>query len=317
MLGLECDANGMLTVGEVHTGLVQNSTSLTQLLSAQLLAFVPGSRVRRSERPIAHAVSPDSLTGVDCRLPTSSRSQVRGVGTAVSRAAITGGRVLQGSAYAHIIKSEADRRLLWSHHLSRPGIVETLTRADRADLAGGFLTTKPAREILDLGAISGRMMDRVQGSSELDRKQPFRMARTRMRWVAVVSGEQSADNRTHFTIDNETTRTVRLTVNEDDLLAAVELCENLALHDWLLTTLLTLIERTRSGRGGRPQVVERLQPAIDDLLHLWMPEARLDKSMLPLWQGLEQRTGFTQQWTASVSWIRDQVMLNIITLLST
>lgn len=306
----------MLTVGEVHTGLVQNSTALTQLLSARLLAFVPGSRVRRSERPTAHAVSPDSLTGVDCQLATSSRSQVRGVGTAVSRAAITGGRILQGSAYAHITKSEADRRLPWSHHLSRPGIVETLGKADRADLAGGFLTTDPAPKILDLGAISGRMMDQVQGSSELDRKQPFRMARTRMRWVAVVNGEQPEDNRTHFTINNEITRTVRLTVSEDDLLAAVELCEDLALHDWLLTTLLALIERSRSGRGGRPQVVEGLQPAIDDLLHLWMPEARLDKSMLPLWKGLEQRTGFTKQWTASVSWIRDQVMLNIITLLS-
>jgi hypothetical protein len=249
-------------------------------------------------------------------LATSSGTRVRGVGTAASRAAITGGRVLQGSAYAHIIKSEADRRLPWSHHLSRPGIVETLGKADHADLADGFLTAKPIREILDLGAISGWMMDRVQESSTLDRRQPFKMARTRMRWVVVVNGEQSADNRTHFTIDNEITRTVRLTVNEDDLLAAVELCENLALHDWLLTTLLALIERSRGARGGRPQVVEQLQPAIDDLLHLWMPEARLDKSMLSLWQGLEQRTGFTKQWTASVSWIRDQVMLNIITLLS-
>lgn len=316
MLGWECDAGGMLTVGEVHTGLVQNSTSLTQLLSAQLLALVPGARVRRSERPISHAVSPDLLTGVDCRLATSSGARVRGVGTAVSRAAITGGRVLQGSAYTHIIKSEADRRLPWSHHLSRPGIVETLSKADRADLADGFLTAEPAAEILDLGAISGRMMDRVQWPSELDRRQPFRMARTRMRCVVMVNEAQSADNRTQFSIDNETTRTVRLTVGPNDRLAAVELCEDLALHDWLLTTLLELIKRSRSGQGGRAQVVERLRPAIDDLLHLWMPAARLDKSMLPLWQGLEQRAGFTKQWVASVSWIRDQVTLNTITLLS-
>jgi hypothetical protein len=107
-----------------------------------------------------------------------------------------------------------------------------------------------------------------------------------------------------------------LTVGENDLLAAVELGEDLALHDWLLTALLELIERSRSGRSARPQVVERLRPAIDDLLHLWMPAARLDKSMLPLWQSLEQQPGFTKQWAASVSWIRDQVALSTIMLLS-
>ncbi|MGH3427417.1 MAG: hypothetical protein ACRDQZ_07580, partial [Mycobacteriales bacterium] len=69
-------------------------------------------------------------------------------------------------------------------------------------------------------------------------------------------------------------------------------------------------------RGARPQVVERLRPAIDDLLHLWMPAVRLDESMLPLWRSLEQKTGFTEQWEASVGWIRDQVVLNTITLLS-
>ncbi|MBV9163543.1 MAG: hypothetical protein JO281_18780 [Pseudonocardiales bacterium] len=303
----------MLTVGEVHTGLLQNSTSLTQLLSAQLLGLVPGARVRRSERPIAYAVSPDLLTGVDCRLATASGARARGIGTAVSRAAITGGRVLQGSAYTHITKSEADRRLPWSHYLSRPGIVETLGKADRADLAGGFLTAGPAPESLDLGAISGRAMDMVQRSSELDRKPPFKMARIRMRCVVAVNEAQPADSRPHVTIDSATTRTLRLTVGENDLLAAVELCEDLALHDWLLTALLELIERSRSGRS---QVVERLRPAIDDLLHLWMPAARLDKSMLPLWRSLEQQPGFTKQWAASVSWIRDQVALSTIMLLS-
>jgi hypothetical protein len=306
----------MLTVGEVHTGFLQNSTSLTQILSAQVLALVPGSRVRRSERPIAHAVSPDLLTGIDCRLATSSGARVRGIGTAVSRAAITGGRVLQGSAYAQIIKSEVDRRLPWSHYLSRPGVIETVGRTDLIDLTGGFLTARQAPVSLDLGAISGRAMDMVQRSSELDRKPPFRMARTRMRCVVAVTRTQPADTRAQFTIDSATTRTLRLTVGENDLLAAVELCEDLALHDWLLTALLELIERSRSGRNARPELVDRLCPAIDHLLHLWMPAARLDKSMLPLWRSLEQQPGFTKQWAASVSWIRDQVALNAIMLLS-
>ena len=153
----------MLTVGEVHTGLLQNWASLTQLLSTQVLVLVPGARVRRSERPIAHVVSPDLLTGIDCRLATSSGARVRGIGTAVSRATITGGRILQGCAYAQITKSGADRRLSWSHYLSRPGVVETLGKTDRARprwwLSHGQAGTAVS---LDLGAISGRVMDMVQ-----------------------------------------------------------------------------------------------------------------------------------------------------------
>jgi hypothetical protein len=64
-----------------------------------------------------------------------------------------------------------------------------------------------------------------------------------------------------------------LTVEAQDLHAAVELCEDLALHDWLLTALLQLIEHSRHARNARPQLINRLQPAIDHLLHLWMPAA--------------------------------------------
>lgn len=305
----------MLTLGEVHTGLLQNWASVTQPLSTQVLALMLGERVRRSERPIAHAVSPDLLTGVDCRLVTSSGARVRGVGTAVSRAAITGGHILQGSAYTHVVRSEVDRRLPWFHYLARPGIIETLGKTDRADLAGGFLTVTSAPVSLDLGAISGRVMDIVQRSPELDRTPPFRIARTRLRWVAAVDDTQPADSRAQFTVDSATARTLRLTVRENDLSAAVELCEDLALHDWLLTALINLIERSRIGASPRPQVVDRLRPAIDYLLHLWMPAARLNKSMLPLWRSLERQPGFTKQWEASVSRIRDQVALSTIALL--
>jgi hypothetical protein len=233
----------------------------------------------------------------------------------VSRATITGGRVLQGSAYAQIIKSDADRRLPWSHYLSRSGVVETLGKTDFADLASGFLAARPASVSLDLGAISGRVMDMVQQSSEFDRNPPFRMARTQIRCVITFNEAEPGENRAQFTIDSKTARTLRLTVGAQDLPAAVELCEDLALHDWLLTALLQLIERSRHVHSARPQLINRLQPAIDHLLHLWMPAARLDKSMLPLWQSLEQQPGFTKQWTVSVSWVRDQVALSTIMLL--
>ncbi len=302
----------MLTLGEVHTGLLQNHASVTQRVATQILDLLIGEQVRRFERPIVHAVSPDLLTGVDCRLATSSGARVRGIGTAVSRAAITGGHVLQGSAYTQVVKSDADRRLPWSHYLSRPGVVETLGKTDPADIAGGFLTAKQALESLDLGAISGRVMDLVQRSSGLDRTPPFRMARTRLRWVIAVDAAQPAASRARFTIDNDTVRTLRFTVVENDLLAAIELCEDLALHDWLLTALLELIERSQIGARSRPQVVDRLRTAIDYLLHLWMPTARLKESLLPLWGSLERQPGFTKQWEASVNRIRDQVALSTI-----
>jgi hypothetical protein len=305
----------MLTVGEIHTGLLQNWTSLTEPLTAQVLALVPGIPVRRSERPIAHAVSPDVLTGVDCLLATSSHYQVRGIGTAVSRATITGGRVLQGSTYAQVVKGDADRRLLWSHYLARPGVIETLRKTDFTDLAGGFLAAPPAPESLDLGALSGHVMDRVQHSQEFDRKPPFRMARTRMRCVITLREGEGQDGGVQFTVKDKTARTLRLTVGASELPAAAELCEDLALHDWLLTALLQLIEQSRRYHGARPQLINRLHPAIDHLLHLWMPAARLDSSVLPLWQSLEQQPGFTRQWTASVSWVRDQVSLSTIMLL--
>ncbi|MGH3975761.1 MAG: SCO2521 family protein, partial [Pseudonocardiaceae bacterium] len=277
----------MLTLGEVHTGLLRNRASVTQHLATQVLSLLTGEQVRRSERPIVHAVSPDLLTGVDCRLATSSGARVRGIGTAVSRAAITGGHVLQGSTYAQVVKSDADRRLPWSHYLSRPGAIETLGKSDPADLAGGFLTAKQTPISLDLGAISGRVVDMVQRSAGLDHTLPFKMARTRLRWVIAVDAAQPTVSRAKFTIDSATVRTLRLTIVENDLPAAVELCEELALHDWLLTALLKMIERSRIGASPRSKVVESLQPAIDYLLHLWMPAARLNESMLPLWEGLE------------------------------
>ena len=306
------DGGVMLALGEVHTGLLRNRASVTQRLATQVLSLLLGERVRRSERPIAHAVSPDRITGVDCQLATSSGTRVRGIGTVVSRASITGGHVLQGSTYAHVVKSEADRRLPWSHYLSRPGAIETLGKADPADLAGGFLTPKQSPVNLDLGAISGRMVDMVQRSKELDHALPFRMARTRLRWVVAVDATQPTASRARFTIDSATVRTLRLTVAENDLPAAVKLCEDLALHDWLLTALLEMIERSRIGSSPRPQVVDRLRPAIDYLLHLWMPTARLNESVLPLWEILERQPGFTKQWEASVSRIRDQVALSTI-----
>lgn len=323
----------MLTLGEVHTGLLQNSTSVPQARSVQLLAIVLGERVRHSTRPIAYAVSPERLTGVDCRLAALSKARVRGVGTLVSRASITGGHVLQGSTFTRVVRGEADRRLPWSHYMSRPGVVETVGKADQEDLANGFIETKPgggwasALPNLDLGAVSDRLMDEVQISMGLDRRPPFRTARTRLRWAVVhrpASGQGApgataggeAPAQVRFSIENDTLRTMAIEVDVDDARSVAAFCEDLALHDWLLTTLLELIERSQIGDGSRSRVIDRLRPAIDYLLHLWMPAARVDQAVLPLWESLERRPGFTKQWRALVDRIRDQVAVGTVMQLS-
>jgi hypothetical protein len=304
----------MLMLGEVHTGLLQNSTSVSQHRCAELLALMRGERVRRSTRPIAHAVSPELLTGIDCQLATKSGVRARGVGTVVSRAAITGGHALQGSTFARIVRGQADRRLPWSHYLSRPGVLESLGKASPEDLADGFAAIKPSAPGLDLGAISARLVDTVQLSADLNRIPPLRTVRTKLRWVAVRGDPDAGAARVRFAIESETLRTLHLTVDADDMPAIVGLCEDLALHDWLLTTLLVVIERSRIGDASESRVVSRLRPAIDYLLHLWMPTARLEQSIMPLWESLERKPGFTRQWQTMVDRIRDQIALATITL---
>ena len=90
-------AGRLVAMGEVNTGLLRHSTAVSETVASTLVDLVPGIRVRGSKRPIAYVQSPDLLTGIDCPLPVSSGAKVRAVGTAVSRAAITGGHVLQGS----------------------------------------------------------------------------------------------------------------------------------------------------------------------------------------------------------------------------
>lgn len=309
----------MLLLGEVHTGLVQHSTSLSPSLCERLLSLALGERVRQFERPIAYTVSPSLLVGVDCPLHTGSGARPRGAGTVLHHAAITGGHVLQGCAVVTVVRGENSRRLPWPYYLARPGQVETIGKADLADVAAGFLTTRPAGSTVDLGAICDRVMDDVQTSPELDRMPPLLTRRTKLRWVAVVTDQAGVTDRAGaggtFGIEDAQLRTLRLTCSADQVAAVAELCQDLALHDWLLTTLTDVIERSRIGIGPRRQTVDRLRPAIDHLLHLWMPAARVDRAVAGLWESLERRPGLSRQWRASVDRIRDQIALSTIALL--
>jgi hypothetical protein len=306
----------MFALGEVHTGLLQNSTSLSKIDAARLLDLVMGERVRESERPIDYVASPERLFGVDCRLATASQAHVRGIGTVATRTTMTGGHVVQGSAYAIVRRGGASHRLPWSHYLARPGVVETVGKADPDDLVRGFLEPRTERRSLDLGAISARSMDDVQRSPVLDRRTALKTSRTRLRWVVRAADPRSgAEPPARFAVESPTLRSFLVTVAPEAVTPAVTLCEDLALHDWLLTTLLKMIDRNLTYGSMDERSIQRLRPAIDHLLHLWMPGARVDQSLLPVWESMERRPGFTRQWHSCVSRIRDQVTVNAIALL--
>jgi hypothetical protein len=307
----------MLAFGEVQTGLLQNSTALSRERTLQALSFVTGENVRHSARPIAHAVSADRLDSIDCLLPTASRGHIRGVGTLASHATIVGGQVAQGSTYATVLPSAENRRMPWSHYLAGHGQIETIGKFRRADLMTGLLRPDPDESTLDTSAITGRMLDTIQRSAALDRKPPLRAPRTRLRWVASLQDEATAAAQPGeaFTVVTDELRTLRLTVHGGDLDPVVALCEDLALHDWLLTTLLSILDTALTSNRSRNQRILRLRPAVDHLLHLWMPAARVGEELRPVWEALERQPGFSRQWDASVTRIRDQVTMSTLALL--
>ena len=306
---------GVLTFGEIHTGLLQNSTALPSDRVSALLDLVVGERVSRSERPMTYASSPDRLAGVDCSLPSASQRDTRAIGTVISHLTVTGGHVVQGSAQTTILAVHRHGlRLPWSHYLARPGKLEPIGKLSPADVADGFLTGARRPVTLDVGAISGRAIDEIQASPLLDRKRPFRTSRTVLRW-AVLPPPTGSGNSAAFSIDSKTVRTLLLGSAEHEPAAVQRLCEDLALHDWLLTTILTLLDNSLDAPGSRAQRVKKLHPAVEWLLHLWMPAARVDPALLPLWELLDERSGFSKQWRTSVDRIRDQLNLSTMTLL--
>ncbi|MFI5959078.1 SCO2521 family protein [Cryptosporangium sp. NPDC051539] len=281
----------MRALGEVHTGLLQHPTAVPLPFAVELLGLWPGRSVRTRSRPISYAVSPSVLTGVDCLLGTVHGPRPRVIGTSATAVSITGGRIIQSSTHAAVATADASRRMPWSYYLSRPGVLEVAgTRrgvsswADRVDASP------------NLGAISGRVLSAVQTSPALRRSPPLRTARTQMRWTLEHS-ERSATE-IEFSLESDGLRTVRL--RDADLTPdlAAEFCADLALHDWLLTTLLTTIDRSGMDADAGPQAADRLRPFADHLLHLWMPGARSESSTRDLWDAIDRAAGLSRQWVS-------------------
>ena len=304
----------MLIVGDVQTGILRGHPEAGDDVR-RLVDLVAGEQVMVSERPLPLVRSPETRSGVDCPLlaPGSGR-HLRGVGTVIQRSSITGGQVLQGSAYATVSRAASGGRQPWSHYLARPGVVETLSRTRWDELADSLAAAGPPGAELDLEAIAGRAMDSVQWAVGAAEQHPLRASRTGLRWVARVEPGRPFEVR--FAVRKDHRRLLRITVPETSAAVLAAAGEDVALHDWLLTTLIEAVRKAAIGRLPRRDAVARLVPAIDHLLHLWLPGAHGDELSGEVWAVLEQRPGFSRQWQALVARIRDQLSVGAVESLS-
>src|SRR3954447_5497865 len=176
----------VILCGEVRTSVLRTSAALTARTATQLLNLRPDEHVLLSERPNLRVVSPQLLTGVDCRLPALTGSRPRAVGTVAARAVLTEGRVLQASAFARLVPDGGDHRRPWGHYLLRPGVVEPLGRHQARDVVDGFLAAGPVPGgVLTPGWVAERLLDEVLRHPLLDQRAPFKSGRTRLRWTAL------------------------------------------------------------------------------------------------------------------------------------
>ncbi|MCM3882082.1 SCO2521 family protein [Frankia sp. R82] len=306
-----------LLLVEARTTLLRHSHAVNPDMAREILAFTPAASVRTTSRPLARAVSPDTVEGVYCRLPSAAGRRTDGIGTVASRGVLIGGRIALASSRTLIAAGRPGvpaRRRGWFTHLANPGVLEQIGRADDDDLARGF--TGPSRPgVLDLAAIASRLLDRVQAATMLDGTIPLRTARTRFRFAVHDVGPHGSAPSPSFTIDDAGVRTLVVHAALDAPEQLATLCEEIAAHDWLLTTMQRLVDGLDEppARAGR---IERIAPAVEQLLHLWMPGAHSEPELSWVWSALERRPGFSRQWASIVARIRNELDLSILRALS-
>lgn len=311
MSGLGTASGPVLVCGEVRTCLLPTRDAVDERAAVRLLRLRADERVRVSRHPNRHAVSPDVLTGVDCRLPTATGARGRAVGTVSARAALTEGRVLQSTAYFCAPASGPERRQPWGYYLVRPGFLIPVGRLPGKAVTEGFLSANRPGE-LDVGSIAESLLARISRQHRiLDHDAPLTTADTSLRWTAAAAaaGEEASFL---FTKADDGLRMVELRLPRGTAPPeVVGLCEDLALHDWLLTTVSDKLDGLRFGSDDRA-VLKVLRPLVNHLLHLWMPRARVDHTLHAAWEDLEKSPGYSRQWDALAQRIRDQLALHAI-----
>jgi hypothetical protein len=249
------------------------------------------------------------LTGVDCSAPLAEHREVRIVGTPATQLSLTDGHIIQAGTHATFYHDKVGRRRPWAHYLAQPGTLEVLGKASEESLAAGFLRGPQTTTALDLGAVNMRTIDSIQRGAHLDRNPPFHSRRTRLRWSAEPSDDEQE---IIFTLGADGLRIVRLRAVEPNPRALADFCADLALHDWLLSTLLGIVDRAVARRRPAAELIGMLRPGIDHLVHAWMPAAHASRTLDMIWQELDLRAGFSLQWQKTVERIRDQLSVGLI-----
>jgi hypothetical protein len=318
--------NWVALLGEVQTGLVQNSAALSVDMAADLVRLSPGEPVLTRSRPVEIARSTDQLTGVDCLAPGVNGRRRRMIGTVRSTVSIIDGQLLQIASCTQIRTSDLDRRQPWSHYLANPGTLDLLgppaATVGKA-IARGFLTPAPGVESLNLTGLNNRLRAGIQRSDRLDHQVPFSARRARLRWSAWLS--QRAGQHAELTIGPDDLRTLQLELPASVPLVPLaeaigDFCALLARHDWLLTTLREKADRVLRSRrprtGADLDALREVHLVVIDLAHTWIPPERIDPRLAALWEELEAQAGTTAQWSALVDRIRDAVQNSLLQSLS-
>ncbi|MGW0943421.1 SCO2521 family protein [Streptomyces sp. NPDC002623] len=311
MSGLGTARGPVLACGEVRTCLLPTRRAVDERTAVQLLRLRADEPVRTSQRPNRHALSPDVLTGVDCRLPTATGAKVRAVGTVTAHAGLVEGRVLQSTAYFSAPADGPDRRRPWGYYLVRPGRLVPVGRLPEKSVTEGFLTGHQQGQ-LDVGSIAESLLARISRRYDLlDHDTPLTTTDTSLRWTAAPADDGESAT-VLFTDLGAGLKIVELRLPRGtEPAAAAGLCEDLARHDWLLTTVADKLDGLRVGSDDDRAVLKVLRPLVDHLLHLWMPLARVDRTLHTAWEVLEQ-AGYSRQWNALAQRIRDQLTLQVL-----
>jgi hypothetical protein len=294
-----------LAFGEIRTCLIQNQGRLSASASVALMQLTPGSPVSKVERPVRRMVSPEQVTGVDCRLRVAREGKGRAIGTVLSHAVVTDGRVLQGSAHVALTPATSTDRREWRHYLRRKGVVEVIGSPNPNNVLDGFLFDATPAQGMDLASISDRIIDDVQQSPKLDHHTALKAGTAVVRWAATLH----PDNTPTVGIlksDVSNLHALRLQGRPDDLPMLIRFCEEFALHEWLLTTVKdVIVARAETDIERDRDPLDSLLFALNQLVPLWTPPVYLSERMKALWLGLESRTDYTNLFKRQETRVRD------------
>jgi hypothetical protein len=300
-----------VVLGEITTRLLMVSEALpAESARSMIAALVPGSHPERAGHPVERVASANLPINVDCHLPVRTGARVPVTGVVAAHAVLTGGHVLQGSAFARVVRGEGTARRRWSHYNSRPGYIELYRAATPEDLVASFLATPTDPALLDLGGAGRQMIDLVHREPVLDRRVRLRTRPLSLRWTARVS-PLAGHPLMEFTRFPDGSFQIDAESGPDHLPVLARFCEDVALHTWLLSTMTWSFERA----AMEDDKLDELGPALEYLGHLWSPGQDSGEGLEDLWELVESRLHLSRGWQSQVTRVRDQIALLTLRML--